>query len=97
MPLSGSELIAVQIPSVLRSECSGASRVFVRAQTVREALGGLESDYPGLYRCICDETSMVRRHVHLFVNNDLVCGLTGMNMPLAAGDIITIMPAVSGG
>jgi molybdopterin converting factor small subunit len=39
----------------------------------------------------------VRRHVNLFVNTAHVRDLRGIDTPLVSGDIITILPAVSGG
>ena len=39
----------------------------------------------------------MRRHVNLFVNSDNVRDLDGLDTPLAPGDVVTILPAVSGG
>ena len=89
--------IAVHIPSSLRDCCQGASELSVSAATVRAALEQLEASYPSLYRSICDETGAVRPHVNLFVNNSLVCDRMELNTALHPGDILTIMPAVSGG
>jgi molybdopterin converting factor small subunit len=46
---------------------------------------------------VCDETGAVRRHVNLFVNDSFLSKRDGLDTPLASGDILTIMPAVSGG
>jgi len=54
-------------------------------------------DYGFHPRSICDETGAVRRHVNLFVNIDNIRDGAGLDTALASGDIITIMPAVSGG
>lgn len=89
--------ILIQIPSGLRVECGGAREIQVSATTVREALAQLESDYPALYCGVCEETGAVRRHVNLFVNWTLLSRQDGFDTQLAAGDILTIMPAVSGG
>ncbi|MDA0284721.1 MAG: MoaD/ThiS family protein [Planctomycetota bacterium] len=89
--------IPVQIPATLRSECGGQSQLVVYAATVGEALLQLEQNYPAVYRSVCDETGTVRRHVHLFVNSDLVFGDNSFDTPLNSGDIFFIMPAVSGG
>lgn len=89
--------IPVQIPATLRSECGGRSRLTVSASTVGQALLQLEQDYPAVYRSVCDETGAVRRHVHLFVNNDLLTGDNAFDTPLNSGDTLFIMPAVSGG
>ena len=89
--------ITVFIPGVLRSSCAGASELTLTAATVRAALEQLERSHPPLYRSVCDETGAVRRHVNLFVNIDNIRDGAGLDTALASGDVITIMPAVSGG
>lgn len=64
---------------------------------MRAALEALERSQSALYRNICDETGKVRRHLNVFVNSDNVRDLAGVDTPLAAGDVVTILPAVSGG
>jgi molybdopterin converting factor small subunit len=89
--------ITIQVPGVLRGCCAGASEFSVSAPSVRAALGQIERTYPALYRCVCDETGAVRRHVNVFVNTAHMCDRDGLDTALAAGDTITILPAVSGG
>lgn len=90
--------VTIQIPATLRAYCHDATaELMLSAATVRSALEQLEQSHPALYQSICDETGTVRRHVHLFVNNNLVHDREGLETPLAAGDVLSIMPAVSGG
>jgi molybdopterin converting factor small subunit len=64
---------------------------------VRGALEDLERSQSALYRNICDETGKVRKHLNVFVNSDNVRDLNGVDTALMPGDVITILPAVSGG
>ena len=64
---------------------------------VRAALDELERRYPSLYRNICDETGKVRPHVNLFVNRSHVRDREGLDTALMPGDVLIILPAVSGG
>jgi len=89
--------ITVQLPSVLRAYCPGASKFSLEATSVRAALEQIERHHPALYRCICDETGAVRRHVNVFVNDSHIGACNGFDTVLVSGDVITIMPAVSGG
>lgn len=89
--------ITVLIPGVLRAYCAGARELTLSAATVRAAVEQLEHSHPSLYRSVCDETGAVRRHVNLFVNIDNIRDGAGLDTSLASGDIITIMPSVSGG
>jgi len=89
--------IVVQIPGPLRECCDGATQIQILARTVGTALEELERRYPALHRSICDETGTVRRHVNLFVNRSHVRDREGLDTPLSPGDVLTILPAVSGG
>ncbi len=89
--------ITILVPGPLRAYCDGASELSLSAPTVRAALEELERSHPSLYRNICDETGRVRRHVNLFVNTSHVRDREGLDTALAPGDVITILPAVSGG
>jgi MoaD family protein len=87
----------VFIPALLRSYCGGARELSLPASTVRGALEEMERRYPALHRNVCDETGAVRRHVGVFVNTSHIRDLDGLDTQLAPGDVITILPAVSGG
>ncbi len=89
--------IMIQVPGVLRSRCQGAGEIALSAASVRAALEQIERSHPDLYRSICDETGKVRRHVNLFVNTSDVRDREGIETALVPGDVLTIMPAVSGG
>ncbi len=89
--------ITVQLPGVLRGCCGGASELSLSAPSVRTALEQIERTYPALHRCICDETGAVRRHINVFVNTANMRDREGLDTALVAGDIVTILPAVSGG
>jgi molybdopterin converting factor small subunit len=89
--------ITVHIPSPLRAYCGGARELSLAAASVRAALEQLERSHPSLYRSVCDETGRVRRHVNLFVNTAHVGDRDGLDTALVPGDVLTILPAVSGG
>ena len=65
--------------------------------SVRSVLTELAHSYPKLYQSVCDETGCVRRHVNLFVNSNHLRDRDGLDTELSAGDVVTILPAVSGG
>ena len=89
--------IIVHVFGQLREYCRGVTELPVSAHTVRAALDQLERDEPLLYRNLCDETGKVRRHLNVFVNTENVRDLAGVDTTLAAGDVVTFLPAVSGG
>jgi MoaD family protein len=77
--------------------CSGAAQIPLSGQTVGAALGDLERRQPALHKNVCDETGALRRHLNVFVNSDNIRDLDGLETQLHAGDVVTILPAVSGG
>ncbi len=89
--------ISIHVPGMLRHCCGGASELSLSAPSVRAALDELERRHPSLYSSVCDETGAVRRHVNLFVNTSHVRDREGLDTALAPGDVVTILPAVSGG
>jgi len=91
------DMIIVYVPGPLRGCCAGAARLAVPATSVRGLLTELQQRHPALHRGVCDETGAIRRHVNLFVNTEHIRDREGVDTPLAPGDELIIMPAVSGG
>jgi molybdopterin converting factor small subunit len=99
MPFPGSPAadITVAVSSPLRDFCGGEAEIRVRAPDLRALLVELERSQPRLHRAICDETGRMRRHVNLFINELHMSERGGLDATLAPGDVVTILPAVSGG
>lgn len=93
----GAPAVTLHVLGSLRTYCGGAAQLSIAAPTVRAALDELERNQSALYRNICDETGAVRRHLNVFVNADNVRDLDGIDTRLTPGDVVTILPAVSGG
>jgi MoaD family protein len=89
--------VTLYVQGSLRTYCGGAAELALSAPDVRSVLEHLERRYPALYRNICEETGRVRRHLNIFVNSDNVRDLEGVETTLAPGDVVTFLPAVSGG
>ena len=94
---SGMPTISIHVPGPLRIYCAGQTQLSSTGSTVRAVLQDLERNQATLYRNICDETGTVRRHLNVFVNSDNVRDLNGVDTALASGDVLTFLPAVSGG
>ena len=97
MALSSPPTITIYLPAPLRAYSGGATELSLSARTVRGVLEHLEQSHSALYRNVCDETGAVRRHLNIFVNSDNVRDLDGVDTILTPGDVVTIVPAVSGG
>ncbi|MXZ34813.1 MAG: MoaD/ThiS family protein [Acidobacteria bacterium] len=89
--------IRIQLSAALCRYAGCPSELALSAATVGSALRQLEPSHPRLYRSICRESGAVRPHVNLFLNSDRIDELNGMDSRLQPGDILTVLPAVSGG
>lgn len=90
-------MIKVYIPWPLRKYSEDSTQVSLEGKTVRELLADLERRYPKLHRQLCDESGAPRRHINVFVNQDHVRELSGLETQLTTNDVVTLMTAVSGG
>ena len=95
--MSADPIVTVHLTAPLRPYSGGKSRLEITASTVKAALEALEQSQAALHRNICDETGALRRHLNVYVNADNIRDLRGLETTLAAGDVLTFLPAVSGG
>jgi len=89
--------ITLHVYGQLRTYCGGATELPLEARSVRAALEEIARRHPALYPNVCDETGAVRRHLNVFVNSANIRDLDGIDSALNRGDVVTILPAVSGG
>ena len=80
-----------------RGFAGGAREVSLDAGTIREALDGLVSAHPSLTERLRDEHGKLRPHLALFINEDDARLLGWEDAPLRDGDIVHVIPAMSGG
>jgi sulfur-carrier protein len=88
--------IEVRIPTILRTYTDGARTVEASGDTLRAAIADLDSRHPGISERIVDEGGL-RRFVNVYLNDEDVRFLDGIDTKLADGDVVTVLPAVAGG
>lgn len=89
--------ITVRIPTPLRSATGGEAEVSLEAQTVRDMVKALEERHPGIAERICEDGGEIRRFVNVFVGDEDIRFLQGLDTPLPEGIQVSIIPAVAGG
>jgi molybdopterin synthase sulfur carrier subunit len=87
----------VRIPTVLRPAMGGQVTVAVDGATIGDVLGGLTSTYPAIKGQLLNDDGTLHRFLNVYVNDDDVRYLGGVEAPVADGDEITLLPAVAGG
>lgn len=90
-------MIRLKIPTVLRSATDAARVVEVEGATVREALTAAIKLHPDLQARLFDEHGQLRRFLHVFVDEDDIRFNRGLDTPVAAGQTVSLLPAVAGG
>lgn len=87
----------VRIPTPLRKYTQGREEVAVDGATVRAVLDALETSCPGIRERICDDSGKVRRFVNIFLGEEDIRFLEGLDSAVKPGDELSIVPAIAGG
>ena len=88
--------IEVRIPTILRQYTGGEKAVQGEGSTLEELIADLESRHPGLRDRRVDDKGL-RRFVNVYLNDEDVRFLNGIDTPVSDGDNVTVLPAVAGG
>lgn len=89
--------ITLRIPPALRSLTGGEAELALEGATVGALIDTAEAAHPGLKSRVCAEDGKVLRFVNLFVNEDDIRMLDGLETSLKDGDSVSIIPAIAGG
>lgn len=87
----------VRIPTILRSYTGGANEVPAEGSTLSEVLDSLEDNHPGIRSRVLDDAGALRRFVNIYVGDDDVRFIGGLDATVADGAKVSIIPAVAGG
>ena len=88
--------IEVRIPTILRTYTDGERAVEGSGDTLRAVLVDLDGRHPGIQDRIVDEAGL-RRFVNVYLNDEDVRFLDGIDTKVSDGDVVTVLPAVAGG
>ena len=89
--------VIIRIPTQLRTLTGGANEVSAEGSTVGEVLKGLDASHPGMGDRLFDDDGRLRRFVNIFVADEDVRFLDGLDTSVADGQTVSIIPAVAGG
>jgi len=87
----------LKIPSPLRSYLNGLTEVPVSGTTVEQALESLLTKFPPLRPHLTNSSGQLRPFVNLFLGEDNIKDLKGLDTPLGPDDILLLVPSVAGG
>jgi len=87
----------VKMPAPMRYYVNNQAEVPLRGDTVRALVDDLVLTYPGIKAHILDSSGNLRRYVNLFVNQENIRDLDGLDTPLGEDDRVILLPSISGG
>ena len=88
--------IEVRIPTILRSFTDGEKAVEGKGETLGDLFADLDTRHQGLRERLVGEGAL-NRFVNIYLNDEDVRFLGGIETPVSDGDVVTILPAVAGG
>jgi molybdopterin synthase sulfur carrier subunit len=88
--------VEVRVPTILRTYTGGEKAVSADGPTLAAVIKDLDANHPGIAERIVDDNGL-RRFVNVYLNDEDVRFLDGLDTAVADNDSITILPAVAGG
>lgn len=90
-------MTTLRIPTPLRTYTSGKSEVQVNGIKIAEALTDLTNQFPAIKPHLFNEAGELRPFVNLFVGENNIKDLQGVETPIKDGDRIMLIPSIAGG
>lgn len=87
----------VKIPTPLRKLTKEQAEVDAAGSTIRDIVDDLEKQFPGFKERMCDDKGDLRRFVNVYVGEEDIRFLDGLDTKIPEGETISIIPAVAGG
>jgi sulfur-carrier protein len=88
--------VTVRIPTPLRTLTGGEDQVKITGSNVQAVIDNLEAKHPGIKERLVDDKG-VRRFVNLYLGDEDIRFLDGLETQLKDGDELSIVPAIAGG
>ncbi|GIW05760.1 MAG: hypothetical protein KatS3mg060_0565 [Dehalococcoidia bacterium] len=89
--------VLVRVPGPLESVTGGKRVIEADGATVSEVLERLGEDYPGLRERVVAENGEIHRFVNVYLNDEDIRFIGGIETPVKDGDTLAILPALAGG
>ena len=90
-------MAAIKIPPVLRASVGGAREVSAEGDQVGELLRALVEAHPATATQLFGADGELNRYVNVYLNDEDVRVLDGLDTAVGAGDVLVILPAMAGG
>lgn len=89
--------VRVTIPTALRQYTGGQAAVMLEAGTVGQVLTALAEQHPQIGKQLFDDDLALRRFVNIYLGDEDIRYLQGVDTPVPDGGELSIIPAIAGG
>jgi molybdopterin synthase sulfur carrier subunit len=90
-------MATVKVPPVLRPSVGGEKEVAAAGDSVGAVLSALVEQHPGTKSQLFAEDGGLNRYVNVYLNDEDVRVLDGLETPVSEADTLVILPAMAGG
>ena len=90
-------MATIKIPPVLRASVGGEKEVDANGSSVGEVLRDLASSHPATESQLFGTDGTLNRYVNVYLNDEDVRVLDGLDTAVGGGDTLVILPAMAGG
>lgn len=90
-------MIILKIPAPLRAYTQGQNEIPVKGRTVADAMEDLVKQHPSLHAHLFNSNGEIRPFVNLFLNDENIRDLQGVQTPIHEGDLLKLIPSIAGG
>jgi molybdopterin synthase sulfur carrier subunit len=90
-------MIILKVPTPLRSYTQGQNEIPVQGSTVAEVMQDLVEQHPSLRPHLYNSVGELRPFVNLFLNDENIRDLQGVQTPVQEGDLLKLIPSIAGG
>ena len=89
--------VTVRVPALLRASVGGRAEVEAEGATVGEVLRRAAAAHPGFGPAVFEASGSLRRFLNVFLDDEDVRYLQGLDTPVPEGAVLVILPAAAGG
>lgn len=89
--------VIVRVPTPLRKTTNGADKIEVASGTLQEIIESLNMKFPGIKEKLCDANGNLKSFVNIYINDENIRVLNGINSIVLDNGEVSIVPAVAGG
>jgi molybdopterin synthase sulfur carrier subunit len=89
--------VTVRVPTILRVYTGGAANVAVEGASLRAVIESLDTVAPGIAARLLDDDGKIRRFINVYINDDDVRFLDGLESAIPDAATVSVIPAVAGG